>query len=402
MYPADALAGPSTAVQYHRLDCGDLPVRAEATRFAGTTGVQEIHLFLTPNERRDFVPQLDELTRAYQGALQSLGVDEASALFRRLFLSDPVNQAPSLEGSPLASPASPCAVSCVGQPPANGAKVALWAYHLVDPAGPLDKSMRDATCIVHRNGVEHHWSAGIVRTDEPDSATQTRRLFDDYARHLSSHDMTLADHTLRTWLFVRDIDAHYGGMVDARRERFAEAGLTPDTHYIASSGIEAVTADPRAIVSLDAYAVRGLDAAAVTYLKAADHLCPTHIYGVTFERGTAVDWRDRRHTYISGTASIDDHGRILHEGHVARQLDRTLDNIDALLAEAGATAADMTGWIVYLRDLGDAPIIDAALRQRLGQTPILTVRAPVCRPGWLVEIEGMAITPTDRPALPPL
>lgn len=402
MYPADALANPSTAVQYERLDCGDLPVRAEATRFAGATGVQEIHLFVTPTERRDFLPQLKHLTRAYQGALAALGIDEESAVFRRLFLSDPVNQAASLGGSTLANPSSPCAVSCVGQPLANGAKVALWAYHLVDPAGPIDKSMRQATCIVHRHGVDHHWSAGMVCADAPDAAAQTHRLLDDYTRHLSSHDMTLADHTLRTWLFVRDIDAHYGGMVAARREFFAAAGLTSDTHYIASSGIEAATADPRAIVSLDAYAVRGLDPSAVTYLRAADHLSPTHIYGVTFERGTTVDWRDRRHICISGTASIDDRGRIVHEGNVVRQLDRTLDNIDALLAEAGAAAADMTGWIVYLRDAGDAGIIDAALRERLGQAAILIVRAPVCRPGWLVEIEGIAITSADHAALPPL
>ena len=31
----------------------------------------------------------------------------------------------------------------------------------------------------------------------------------------------------------------------------------------------------------------------------------TYEYGVTFERGTAVTYGDRRHVFIAGTASID-------------------------------------------------------------------------------------------------
>jgi len=36
----------------------------------------------------------------------------------------------------------------------------------------------------------------------------------------------------------------------------------------------------------------------------------------------------------------------------------------------------------------------------LGQVPWVMVEAPVCRPGWLIEIEGIAIVSCHRPELP--
>jgi hypothetical protein len=38
--------------------------------------------------------------------------------------------------------------------------------------------------------------------------------------------------------------------------------------------------------------------------------------------------------------------------------------------------------------------------ERLGDAPMVFVTAKVCRPGWLVEIEGQAITPHQSPTLP--
>ena len=42
---------------------------------------------------------------------------------------------------------------------------------------------------------------------------------------------------------IENIDGNYKGVVEARREFFAEHGLTPDTHFIASTGIEGASAD---------------------------------------------------------------------------------------------------------------------------------------------------------------
>ena len=151
---------------------------------------------------------------------------------------------------------------------------------------------------------------------------------------------------------------------------------------------------------MDAYAICGVKPEQITHLHAQDYLSPTHIYGVAFERGTSIAYKDRSHIFISGTASIDSQGEILFPGDVVQQLDRTLVNIEALLNEASATMDDMQVLLVYLRDPNDQGPIMEALSRRFPDTPFECVTAPVCRPGWLIEIEGLAVVANDAPELP--
>ena len=47
---------------------------------------------------------------------------------------------------------------------------------------------------------------------------------------------------------------------------------------------------------------------------------------------------------------------------------------------------------LYLRDAADYPIVKAVVERRFSaNTGFIYVRGPVCRPGWLVEIEGIAV-----------
>jgi enamine deaminase RidA (YjgF/YER057c/UK114 family) len=382
---------------------GPAPATANVSRFRGASGVEECHLVVQPTVYGSIDAQLGWVEQAYHEALADAGLDPATAVFRRFFCSDPVNQAPALAGRPFATPQrpdTPCAVSWVGQPPAPPAKVALWAYHISDPAGPLDKHQEGASLTLRRGPLAHHWTTGLACPCDADSEAQTRGVLAHYEQFLGAHGLSLADHVLRTWFFVQNVDANYGGLVTARRELFAARGLTADTHYIASTGIEGRSAEVAAKVVLDAYAVSGVRPEQIEHLHAPDHLSPTHIYGVTFERATALTFRDRRHVMISGTASIDRHGAIVHPGDVSRQLDRTLENVEALLAQAGATLADMGVFLVYVRDPSDFPIACQRMRERVGDAPMAVVVAPVCRPGWLIEVEGMALVAGDSPGLP--
>jgi enamine deaminase RidA (YjgF/YER057c/UK114 family) len=302
-----------------------------------------------------------------------------------------VNQADLLDGR--------AGTSVIGQAPLPAAKFALWAYHICDPGGTLGKTNDGMTVSCRRGGLTHHWTAGMTDIRENTSHHQTHRVLENYGAWLHSHGMNMADHVVRTWWFVRNIDADYQGLVDARRDFFNRNGLTADTHYIASTGIAGAHREVAAKVSLDSYAIDGLRQEQVDYLCAPDHLCPTHDYGVTFERATAVSYADRRHVFISGTASIDHAGTILHEGDVIRQLARTLENIEALLAKADANLGDLAVMVVYLRDPADGAVIEAALRGHMGVVPYVLVDAPVCRPGWLIEIEGIALVPANLPQL---
>ncbi|MEN6627748.1 MAG: Rid family hydrolase [Candidatus Sumerlaeia bacterium] len=370
----------------------------ESAAFHGRTG--EFHIIVRPTEPGSFEQQLDWVIQAYRDGVEDLGIGMNSAVLRRFFVSDPANQARALEAraeSNPESPDTPCAISWIGQPPAPPARVALWAYHVSDPRG-LDKELSNGTLTLTRGEMAHRWTVGLTSC-ESGPGEQTREILGQYDDELGAWGSTLADNVLRTWFFVRDIDVNYHEFVAARREFFAAHGLTAQTHYIASSGIEGRAPDPRASITLDAWAVSGIRPEQIKYLAALDHLSPTHRYGVTFERGTAVGWRDRRHVIISGTASIDAGGNILHPGDVEKQCGRTLENIEALLKQAGAAMADMKMMVVYVRDTADFELARKLVGERVGDTPFVVVLAPVCRPGWLIEIEGLAIVAADNPGM---
>ena len=377
------------AVEYLPLDCGGLPTSAEVARFRGTGGVMECHV--TVRLAGNAANPLECLDQAYQKALASAGIDASSAVFRRVFCSDVVNQADSLDHF------ADSGASIIGQAPMPAAKFALWAWHI---CGVRGITTDDTGTSCRRGDLTHHWTTGLVDPAGGTSHEQTRSVVENYEAWLQARGMNTADNVVRTWWFVQNIDADYHGLVEARRDFFHTHGLTPETHYIASTGIEGTHRDVAAKVSLDSYAIAGLRKEQVEYLCAPDHLCPTHDYGVTFERATAVSYSDRRHVFISGTASIDHTGKILHEGDVIRQLGRTLENVEALLAQADANLGDLASILVYLRDPADGATVESILREKLGSIPYVMVEAPVCRPGWLIEIEGIAVIPANLPRLP--
>ena len=390
-------------MDFYAFDCGLLPASVNISRFQGQSGVDEYHLSVRPTECGSIDTHLDWVLRAYRDALDSVGLDTQTALFRRFFCSDLQKQAPALEARPFSSPHNadePCAVSWVCQPPVPAAEIALWAYHVSDPNGELDKTKNGKSLTFKRGELSHEWTTGITSLSADTSYDQTRGVFEDYDSFLQSRNMSLADNAIRTWLFVQDVDADYHGLTVARREFFAERGLTPDTHFIASSGIGGASANVAAKVAMDAYAISGVRPEQIRYLEALDHLGPTHAYGVTFERATSVAYRDRKHVIISGTASIDPEGGILYPGNVLQQLDRTIENMEALLKQAGATLGDMCVFIAYVRDPKDHAVVWRRMRERFGDAPIQVLVATVCRPAWLIEVEGTAIIPASTPDLP--
>ena len=307
--------------------------------------------------------------------------------FRRFFLSDAANQAAALEKALKDLPSVP--TSIVQQAPLNRTKIALWLYC----TSPMD-------CpggIPSHNGYSHRWEGSLSCPGE-DSREQMWGVFHLLEDRLGA--LKVARNTVRTWIFVRDVDRNYAGIVEGRKDYFNEIGLTADTHYIASTGIEGRHPDFRRLVEMDAYTVGGLHEGQLRYLYAKDHLSPTYDYGVTFERGSFITYGDRRHIFISGTASIDAKGRILHEGNVALQAGRMLENISALLAEAGASLKNLAVGIVYLRDPSDEACVRKIVSAACPALPVLFVQGAVCRPSWLVEMECIAITPDGNPAYP--
>ena len=322
---------------------------------------------------------------------------DVKPVFMRYFMTDATNQAEYIPEE------TDCAVSIIQQPPLDGNKVVLWVY-FVRCSNIYNVKEKNAvvgsTTVVEHNGYKHLWNMGMC-VPQGGSDYQTSELLNAYEAVLAERNLNIADHCQRTWFFVRDVDTNYAGLVVARRDNFTEQGLTSDTHYIASTGIGGSPAETKALVQLGCYALDGFQKEQIKYLYAPTHLNPTYEYGVTFERGTSIEFGDRKHVYISGTASINNKGEVVHVGNIEKQAERMCENVDTLLAEAGSGPADVMQVIVYLRDIADYKVAKEIVGYHYQGAPIVYTLAPVCRPQWLIEMECIAINEKGNPDFRP-
>jgi enamine deaminase RidA (YjgF/YER057c/UK114 family) len=123
----------------------------------------------------------------------------------------------------------------------------------------------------------------------------------------------------------------------------------------------------------------------------------------SFSRGLRLDIKGVTILMISGTASIDENGKTVHEGDFRAQCLRTYQNITALLAAEGATWKDIVRTTCYLRDIERDYALFNEIRtqffkeQGLDPLPASTgIQAILCRPDLLVEMEAMAIFDATR------
>ncbi len=365
---------------------------ADIFEFDNQTEVREYHVMIhASSPRHTFGQQLEAVLDAYGQMLEG-PLKGAQAVFKRFFLSDAANQADEV----VASDVTDCAKSIVEQPPLDGTKVALWCYLMTS----VYTSIGNSGLYEVRHGQFRHLWNGSAHNMAANSEYQTRLLFNEYNMQLLQEGCTMKDNCVRTWFFVHDVDLNYGGVVRARNQFFFTQGLTANTHFISSTGIGGRQQDPNVLSQMDNYAIAGLQPEQRRFLYAATHLNRTSDYGVSFERGTCIDYADRRHVFISGTASINNKGEIMYAKDIVRQAHRVWENVEALLSEAGCTYDDVAEMVVYLRDLADFIVVSDLYKERFPGKPYVIVHAPVCRPGWLIEMECMAVKSVQQPSLP--
>lgn len=366
---------------------------------------QEHNIFVAIKgaDAADFAQGARQVLDKLESERQSRSENGEALVWIRVFLSDVINQLPQIKEE-LDSLAESCAVSVIEQPPLEGGKIDIMACFLAGASAERIITEDDGLDEDEKYVYANVWSIStpqgefIYHAFRPEGSdveilserSQTSMAFEAHNMLLEMCGMSIKDNTLRTWLFCRDIDHTYHGIVKGRNEFFAENGLTKDTHFIASTGIGGYTSHPEAFVGVE-FLSRDGGNKDVEYLHALSHLNPTAQYGVAFERGTAFAYGDRKVLLISGTASIDNKGNCIHQGNVSRQTERLIENTDALLKDGGATKDDIKMMIFYLRDASDYQRVKTVAESLLPNVPMVFTHARVCRPGWLVEAESIAI-----------
>ncbi|GAA1945574.1 RidA family protein [Amycolatopsis minnesotensis] len=116
-----------------------------------------------------------------------------------------------------------------------------------------------------------------------------------------------------------------------------------------------------------------------------------------FNQGELVTGHTRT-LYCSGQTAMSGDGKPQHDGDLAAQLALSLDNLEAVLGEAGMSLANLVRLTVYATDVDLLLRHYGVLASRLGAAPGMVAPATtmlgVARlaiPGQLVELEGTAV-----------
>ncbi|SEB69516.1 Enamine deaminase RidA, house cleaning of reactive enamine intermediates, YjgF/YER057c/UK114 family [Streptomyces sp. KS_5] len=114
-----------------------------------------------------------------------------------------------------------------------------------------------------------------------------------------------------------------------------------------------------------------------------------------FNQGELVSGHTRT-LYISGQTAMSPDGKPQHDGDIAAQLTLSIDNLEAVLGEAGMSLADLVRLNVYTTDVDLLFPHYGVLAARLGAAgvaPAMTMLGVtrLAIPGQLVELEGTAV-----------
>ena len=105
-----------------------------------------------------------------------------------------------------------------------------------------------------------------------------------------------------------------------------------------------------------------------------------------------------RTIYISGQVAVDETGALVGEGDIGAQTAQVMRNLGAALKAADATFADVVKITTYVVGYTPEmrPVIAAARSPHFpaGKPPASTLVGvqALAAPGWLIEIEAIAVT----------
>lgn len=104
----------------------------------------------------------------------------------------------------------------------------------------------------------------------------------------------------------------------------------------------------------------------------------------------------QRTLYCAGQVSVDADGKTLHAGDFKGQLNRTIDNLEAVLKGAGYGFSDIVRLNIYTTDLegffgNRGVLLERLVAAGARYTSTLLGVARLARPDLLIEIEATAV-----------
>ncbi|MCH5378243.1 MAG: hypothetical protein JJ992_30165, partial [Planctomycetes bacterium] len=294
------------------------------------------------------------------------------------------------------------ATTYIRQPPCHEPQQVEVQIYAVVPKSPdavsvqtvQDRESGTTHKLLTIGGRRHLYIADIKgidrRSGEPGTfRQQSDRMFATCAKLLESYQTKFTE-VLRTWCYLTEIDDDYAEFNLSRNAFFGEHGVK---RLPASTGIQAGLWPEQALCGMDLYALLDTDGIDVEVMHTPT-LNEADEYGSSFARGMKIDLPEKTVLHISGTASINEAGETVHVGDPQRQLERMLVNVRELLAHQGASFEDVVQIATFLKYDEYYDRCQELLREwGIRHVPNTFVKAGVCRPELLCEMEAIAILP---------
>ena len=194
----------------------------------------------------------------------------------------------------------------------------------------------------------------------------------------------------RTWMWLGNILDWYDDFNRVRNKFFIEYGLIKKDagrKMPASTGI-GIGPNDGSDCTMDLTAViEPKDS--IEYLDVGGNQESAYEYGSAFSRASKAITPAGHTVFVSGTAAIDHTGITEHVGDAEKQIEATIENVRAVLAEMNCGDADVVHSLIYCKTVE----IEKLFVEKWGDLPWpkITTITDVCRDNLLFEIEAAAM-----------
>jgi len=232
---------------------------------------------------------------------------------------------------------------------------------------------------------------GDIRADDLSLSNkqQTRAVFEKIEKLLQQAELKFTD-IARTWFYLNDLLSWYDDFNEVRTQFFHEQG-TFKKRVPASTGIGAGTPAGEAIVAA-IWAVKPKNEKVKIISVPSPLQCPALDYKSSFARAIEIQQPQSQLLTISGTASIDLHGKTAHLNNCKKQIELTMKVVHEILLSRKMEWKNTSRAIAYFKEINDIHLLEEyCIENHLPELPIAISHADVCRDDLLFEIELDAI-----------
>jgi len=225
-----------------------------------------------------------------------------------------------------------------------------------------------------------------IRAQRPEQAAA---VFEQMESLLHTVGMGFGD-VLRTWFYNDNILGWYKEFNGVRNRFFTEHkvfdGLLP-----ASTGIGGRNLVGAALMA-GVFAVKTDSPEVRAFEVPSPMQSPAPSYGSSISRAVELELPDLRRMYVSGTASIDEHGKSVFLNDSLAQIRQTMEVVGAILRSREMDWGDVTRSLIYFKRAKDAPLFRKFCDETgIPPFPAIIAENDVCRDELLFEIEVDAV-----------